>query len=171
VETVVKMSHLVLTIDNALLGLTLAAALGSGVVGGIFYGFSSFIMAALQRLPKTQGAAAMKMINVTVINPIFLLVFLGTTLVCLLLAGGSLCYWDHPGAKLLLAASLFYLLGCFGVTMLGNVPLNNQLAVVVPDEEATLWAHYLKIWTRWNHVRTFASILASLLFMLALFWR
>jgi uncharacterized membrane protein len=158
-------------IHDALLGLTFAAALGSGVVGGIFYGFSSFIMTALKQLPKTQGAAAMKMINVTVINPVFLLVFLGTALACLLLAGGSFFYWDHPGTKWLLAASLFYLLGCFGVTMLGNVPLNNQLASVAPDEEATLWARYLKTWTRWNHVRTFASILASLLFMLALFWR
>jgi uncharacterized membrane protein len=151
--------------------LTLAAALGSGVVGGIFYGFSSFIMTALKRLPQTQGAAAMKMINVTVINPVFLLVFLGTALVCLLLAGGAFFDWNHPAAKLLLAASLFYLLGCFGVTLLSNVPLNNQLAAVDPAEEAALWVRYLKIWTRWNHVRTFASILASLLFMLVLLGR
>jgi uncharacterized membrane protein len=156
-------------IPDALLGLTFAAALGSGVVGGIFYGFSSFIMSALKRLPQTQGAAAMKMINVTVINPVFLLVFLGTALVCLLLAGGAFFDWNRPAAKWLLAASLLYLLGCFGVTLLGNVPLNNQLAAVTPAQETALWAYYLKIWTRWNHVRTFASILSSLLFMLALF--
>jgi uncharacterized membrane protein len=38
-------------LDRTILALTFAAAIGSGVVGGIFYAFSSFVMAALGRLP------------------------------------------------------------------------------------------------------------------------
>ena len=49
--------------------LTLAAVLGSGLVAGIFFAFSTFVMRALGQLPENQGIAAMKAINVTVLNP------------------------------------------------------------------------------------------------------
>lgn len=155
-------------LERAIFTLTFAAAIGSGVVGGIFYAFSTFVMAALGRLPSEQGAAAMKAINVTVINPAFMLAFMGTAILCLVLAGASLT-WGRPAGMLILAASLLYLLGCFGVTMLFNVPLNNQLAAVAPAQEAALWSRYLAVWTAWNHVRTLAPILSAILFTAALF--
>jgi uncharacterized membrane protein len=46
--------------DGPLYALTLAAALGCGLVGGVFFAFSSFVMAALRRLPPADGIAAMK---------------------------------------------------------------------------------------------------------------
>ena len=155
-------------LERAIFTLTFAAAIGSGVVGGIFYAFSTFVMAALGSLSSAQGAGAMKAINVTVINPVFMLAFMGTAVLCLVLAGGSLIWWGRPGGMLMLAASLLYLLGCFGVTMLFNVPLNNQLAAVAPAQEAALWSRYLDVWTAWNHVRTLASILSAILFTAAM---
>jgi uncharacterized membrane protein len=155
-------------LDRAIFVTTFAAAIGSGVVGGIFYAFSSFVMAALGRLPSAQGADAMKAINVTVINPVFMLAFMGTAIVCLVLAGASLTWWGRISGMLILAASLIYLIGCFGSTMVFNVPLNNQLAAVAPAEEAALWSRYLEVWTAWNHVRTAASILSASLFIAAL---
>jgi uncharacterized membrane protein len=155
-------------LDRATLTLTFAAAIGSGVVGGIFYAFSSFVMAALGRLPSVQGAGAMKAVNVTVINPVFMLAFMGTAVLCLVLAGASLIWWGRTGGMLILAASLFYLVGCIGVTMVFNVPLNHQLAAVAPAQEAALWSRYLDVWTAWNHVRTLASILSAILFTAAL---
>ena len=77
-------------------------------------------------------------------------------------------WWERPGGMLMLAASLLYLLGCFGVTMLFNVPLNNKLAAVAPAQEAALWSRYLDVWTAWNHVRTMASILSAILFTAAM---
>ena len=155
-------------LERAIFTLTFAAAIGSGVVGGIFYAFSSFVMAALGSLPSAQGAGAMKAINVTVINPVFMLAFMGTAALCLVLAGTSLIWWGRPGGMLMLAASLFYLAGCFGVTMLFNVPLNDRLAAAAPAQEAALWSRYLDVWTAWNHVRTLASILSAILFTAAL---
>jgi uncharacterized membrane protein len=155
-------------LERAIFTLTFAAAIGSGVVGGIFYAFSTFVMAALGSLPTAQGAGAMKAINVTVINPVFMLAFMGTAVLGLVLAGVSLIWWGRPGGMLVLAASLFYVVGCFGVTMLFNVPLNNQLAAVMPAQEAALWSRYLDVWTAWNHVRTLASILSAILFIAAL---
>ena len=65
-------------LDGWWFGLTLASALGSGLIGGVFYAFSTFVMRALARLPAHEGVAAMQSINVAVINPLFLGVFLGT---------------------------------------------------------------------------------------------
>jgi uncharacterized membrane protein len=149
--------------------LIFVAAIGSGIVGGIFYGFSSFVMAALGRLPPAHGAAAMNAINVTVITPSFMIAFMGTALVSLILIGSSFFWWGQTGAKLTFAASLINIVGCFGVTMFCNVPLNDRLADVEPEQEAALWAHYLDRWTLWNHVRTAASIVAAVLFTAVLF--
>jgi uncharacterized membrane protein len=144
------------------------ATIGSGLIGGIFYGFSSFIMAALARIEPQQGVAAMNSINVTVITPSFLMIFVGTAALCLVLGGGSVMLWHHTSAKLIFAASLLYVVGCFGVTMIYNVPLNNQLAAVQPSQITEVWTRYLDVWTMFNHVRTAAAVLASVLFTVAL---
>src|SRR5258705_6992637 len=59
---VVPMSGRVLTT------VTFGTALGAGLVAGVFFAFSSFVMAALARLPPAQAIAAMQSINVTVVN-------------------------------------------------------------------------------------------------------
>ena len=79
--------------------------------------------------------------------------------------------WEQPGAIYWLVGSLLYLIGTIGVTIAGNIPLNDALAVVNPDstESATLWARYLTDWTFWNHVRTAAGFLAAALFTISLY--
>ncbi|MDP3745555.1 MAG: DUF1772 domain-containing protein [Phenylobacterium sp.] len=155
-------------LERVLTAAVVTAAIGSGVVGGIFHAFSTFVMPALARIPAEQGIAAMRMINVTVINPLFMLAWMGTSLVCLILAGGALFWWQGAGSWLILAASLLYLLGCFASTVIFNVPLNNQLATADAAQLATLWPRYLRVWTMWNHVRSVAPILSAILFILAM---
>ena len=96
--------------------------------------------------------------------------FLGPALVSLILGVLALRQWDQPGAVYVLVASLLYLIGTFGVTVFGNVPLNDALAVIHPDsaEGFQLWTQYLTNWTLWNHVRAIAALLAALLFILGL---
>lgn len=155
-------------IGNSIFALVFIAAIGSGVIGGVFFAFSSFVMAALARVAPDQGVAAMNAINVTVINASFLTAFMGTALICLVLMVCSFFWVDGTASQVILAASLLYLMGTAGVTMMFNVPLNDQLAVVSHTEAATLWARYLKDWTMWNHVRTITSIAAAILFTMAL---
>lgn len=135
------------------------AATGAGLIAGVFFAFSAFVMPALGKIPPAQGIMAMQSINVVVLRSAFLPVFLGTALLSILVAVFS------GGDAMLLAGSLLYLIGCFGVTAVCNVPLNNRLARVTPDSDAgaALWAHYLKRWVLWNHVRTLASLAAALL--------
>ena len=85
-------------------------------------------MKALTRLPAEQGMAAMQLINVTIINPVFLLLFLGTAVLCAVLALYALLQRQSTPTVLLLVGCVCYLVGTVGVTMAFNVPLNNVLA-------------------------------------------
>lgn len=150
--------------------LKLLAVLGCGLIAGVFFAFSTFVMKALAQQPPEQGIAAMQAINITVINPWFMTTFLGTSAVCLILIISPLFQRQQPGAAYLLVSALLYLVGCFAVTMVFNVPLNDALAVTNPNspEGATLWARYLANWTFWNHVRAIAAFIAAALFTVAL---
>ena len=112
----------------------------------------------------------MNSINVAVINPWFMAVFMGTPVLCVIIAIMAVLRWSEPGSLLVLAASGIYIVGSFGVSMFFNVPLNDALAAATPtsSEGAALWARYLTQWTWWNHVRTALPLLAMLLFIMGL---
>jgi uncharacterized membrane protein len=151
--------------NGVFFALKLFSALGCGLIAGVFFAFSTFVMKALAQQPPAQGIATMQAINITVINPWFMTAFLGTAVTCLVLAISTLSKWHQSGAIYLLVGSLLYLIGTFLVTMLGNVPLNDALAIADPKstEGATLWAKYLTNWTFWNHLRTIAALAAATL--------
>jgi uncharacterized membrane protein len=134
-------------------------AVGAGLVAGVFFAFSTFVMKALAQLPSEQGVAAMQRINVVVMNPAFLGLFVGTALIAGICGVGALFSWGSLRSALLLAAGVLYTAGCFGVTVVFNVPRNERLARLQPgsDEAATYWQVYLQEWVFWNHIRTVAS--------------
>ncbi|MBK7403140.1 MAG: DUF1772 domain-containing protein [Phycisphaerales bacterium] len=144
--------------------VAIGLALGAGLMAGVFFAFSNFVMKALARLPTPQGAGAMTSINLVVLNPVFLGFFMGTAGLSL---GGivlAVLRWPAPAGMWLGIGGVLYLLGTFGVTAIRNVPLNEQLALANPEtaEGAELWQRYQRQWTRWNHVRTVAAIVATL---------
>jgi uncharacterized membrane protein len=146
----------------------LLAALGSAIIGGIFFAFSTFIMAALAARPPAEGMAAMVSIDRVILRSLFMPVFFGTALLSVVLAAYALIAW-RPASPWLIGAALLYLLLSILSTMVFNVPLNNAIERADPaaDNQA-LWADYLQRWTRWNHVRTIASLAAAGLFVGAL---
>ena len=153
-----------------LFALTLVAALGCGLVAGVFFAFSTFVMKALARLPAREGIAAMQSINVVVLNPWFMTAFLGTAAACLVALIFSLLRWHEAGAVFLLAGAVLYLVGTLLVTIVFNVPRNDALAAIAPTDPdgARLWAAYVAGWTAWNHVRTAAALAAAASFSIAL---
>ena len=155
------------TIVTALLWF---AAIGCGLLAGLYFAFSTFIMTALGRIEQAHGVSAMNSINATIVQSLFMPFFVGTTVVSLALAVVALFRWGEPGAAAMLAAGPIYVGGMFVCTMLFNVPLNNALAAVDPasTEAAPIWARYLKEWTFWNHVRTFACTIACALYITAI---
>jgi uncharacterized membrane protein len=159
-------------LHTATIILTLVAAIGSGLVAGIWFAFSTFVMRGLSRIPSTQGLAAMQSINVAVLNPIFFLAFFGAAAVCLGLLVLAYLRWGEPGTVLLLAGSLLYLVFSIGVTAFGNAPLNETLAAVAPDSAnaPAAWSSYVSRWLLWNHARLIGTTAAAICLTLAL-WR
>ena len=157
-------------IDRLLFALTFLSALGSGVMAGLFFAFSAFVMTALARIGPASGIAAMQSISVTILNPVFFAVFFGTVATSLLLGVAAIFKWGEPSSVYLLAGSLLYILCSLLVTIFFNVPLNDRLAAVAPDsaEGAATWARFLAAWMPWNHLRTIGCLAATAAFILAL---
>jgi uncharacterized membrane protein len=150
--------------------LKLAAAVAGGLMAGVFFTFSSFVMRGLSRLPPEEGMEAMQAINLAALRPPFLTLFLGGALIAAAAVAASLLRWGEPGSAALLAGGALHLLGSFFVTAAANVPRNQRLAKVRrgdPDAQA-VWGRYLAEWTAWNHVRTIVSLAAAVGFALAL---
>jgi uncharacterized membrane protein len=157
-------------IERLLFVVTFASVLGCGLISGFFFAFSILVMRALGNLPPAHGIAAMQSINVVVINPWFLTAFLGTAAMCLFAIVASILRWHDQRALYWLIGGMLYLVGTILVTGLFNVPRNDALAALEPtgSDAASVWADYLSSWTAWNHVRTAAALLATILFAIAL---
>ena len=156
--------------DNLFFVLTLLAAIGSGLMAGIFFIFSNTVMHSLAQLESSVGVASMQAINRVILNPMFFILFMGTAVLSLILPVAMLSQGGQAGAGFIVVGSVFYLLGDMLVTILFNVPMNNALDRVPASgqEAAALWQTYLSRWTRWNHVRTVAALLAMVMFILGL---
>ncbi len=146
------------------------SAIGSGLMAGVYFAFSTFIMRSLATLPNTAGVPAMQSINSVILRSLFMPLFFGTTIMSLALAITALFRWDAPGAVSMLAGGITYVVGMFLCTVVFNVPLNRALNAVDPasPEANGVWSRYLTVWTRWNHVRTLACTLACGLFIASL---
>lgn len=150
--------------------IVILALIGSALIAGIFFAFSSFIMKALARLPASLGMAAMQSINVAVLNPVFLSVFMGTTIISLLVTVLAVIEWQIPAAPYYLVGAVLYIVGTFMLTGVGNVPLNNQLAAISVNDPAASdsWQYYLDRWTRLNTIRTFSATAAAVVMLVGL---
>ena len=140
--------------------IIVASITGAGLVTGLLFAFSNFVMRALADLPSEKGMFAMQRINETIINPIFMVLFLGTPILCSVIAVISGLKINEPGNLFLLVGALAYIIGPFGITMLFNVPLNNLLARADVSDANDIWPMYQKKWQRWNHIRTYIGVVS-----------
>lgn len=147
----------------------LVAATGSGVVAGLMFAFSNTVMGALDRLPPGAAVEAMNAINVRIVNPFFLVLFLGTALVSLLLIVACFVYPETMARPLILGGGVSYLAGVMAVTVICNIPRNDTLAKVAADssDASDAWQAYYLPWVRWNHVRMAASLITTVCFVIA----
>jgi len=141
------------------------AALGSGLMAGVYFAFSTFIMRAFGTIEPAQAVAAMNAINTTILRSLFMPLFFGSSFVSLLLMIAGVVRWGEAGAGWVLLAGAIYLLGMFVCTAQFNVPLNNALAALEPNSAAAsqLWSQYLRTWTNWNHLRTVSSLVTCII--------
>ncbi len=152
------------------LAFLLLTTLASALIAGLFYAYHWTVMPGLNAIEPLAAIKAMNSINVVILNPLFFFSFFGSLLFGAVTA--ILYLWTARDAATLLvwAGFLAYAIGTFGVTIVFNVPLNNQLAASSPTAAtaATIWREYYDPWMYWNLIRTLAAIAAFVLFVAAL---
>jgi uncharacterized membrane protein len=156
-------------IDSYARGLTVAATIGVSITAGVYFAFSTFVMAALRRLSNAQAISAMNSINKAAPNPLFMLALFGTAIVCVLLMISGVQHHDNPGAVWQIAGAALYLVSVL-ITVMYHIPHNDQLMRVDPNGAGagSTWTHFYSGWLAWNHVRTVASVGGTVSLVLAL---
>jgi len=147
--------------------------LAYALVGGVFLAFSDFIMRSLALTGGYGGVEAMQVINREVFRGVFMALFLGMVAVSLVIVGYGAFGFSGPAGTLIMLAGLVYLVGCFGVTVFFNVPMNEALAGMEMSSDSTreYWLRtYVPRWTFWNSVRAVACIVSAAMLLFGLFW-
>ncbi|AKH44051.1 putative membrane protein [Altererythrobacter atlanticus] len=149
------------------------AVLAVGIMAGVYFTFSTFLMQSLDRLDRPAGMVAMQTINRVILVSPFLPLFFVSSLACAALVVAGVVYWNLPGSWQMAAGGAAYVLGMFVVTATRNVPLNNALEATDPagPEGEAMWRRYMKRWMAWNHVRSVACVLSLALLVMAVMER
>jgi uncharacterized membrane protein len=150
----------------------IASTLVAGLVAGLFYTWSCGIVQGLGKLPDMQYLNAMQSINREIQQPLFFSSFMGALILLPFSAWFSYRGHHQEAYPWLLAASLLYIAGVFGVTVAGNVPLNNMLdKMPLHDYDTSLLARQRQTfepkWNRLNLIRTVCAIAAFICAIIA----
>lgn len=156
-----------MAIANILLTIT---AMLTALTAGLFFAWSCSVMPGLARLSGREFVAAMQAMNRAIQNPIFFAAFFGAPI--FLIISTVFYYDDFARFGLLLTATILYAIGNLGVTVFGNVPLNNALERFdlksANDEEIDRQrANFERRWKNFNHVRAVSSTIAVILIVIA----
>ncbi|MEL7300780.1 MAG: anthrone oxygenase family protein [Pseudomonadota bacterium] len=147
--------------------------LAYALVGGVFLAFSDFIMRSLALTGGYGGVEAMQIINREVFRWVFMALFLGMAAASVAIAAYGAVSLSGAAGTVIMMAGLVYLVGCFGVTVAFNVPMNEALAGMDLSSDSTraYWLQtYVPRWTFWNSVRTLACALSAALLLFGLLW-
>jgi uncharacterized membrane protein len=144
----------------------------SGLMAGLFYAWSISVTPGLARINDLSYLQAFQSMNRAIINPVFFVVFFG--LVVLLPVLSYLSFQTSLSNQFwyVILATLFYFIGIMGVTIAGNVPLNNalealQIESMTPEQMDVFRKGFENKWNRLNLIRTISSFLTFLLLVIA----
>lgn len=155
-------------LDLIVLSILFFICIGTGIMAGLFFSFSAFIMEALRKVDSRYGMETMKSINRAILNPLFGLVFFGTTIMAMILLTTVSLIPEWNGKVYVICGSVLYLVGVLVVTFRFNIPLNNRLEKTssIGNGFGQSWEGYMKSWSKWNHVRTITALAALMCFVL-----
>jgi uncharacterized membrane protein len=149
-------------------GVLVAAAVTAGLMAGLYAAFFYAVMPGLKRVDDATFVAAMRAVNVAIINGWFAVAFVGTPVLAALAALLHLGADDRDALPWIVAGLVLYL-ATMGVTGVVNVPLNNALAAA-GDAGAARTAFEAR-WVRFNTVRAALGTAAAVSLCVALILR
>lgn len=150
---------------NLLSVFVIASIVIAGLMAGLLFGWLVSVIPGTSRIDDRSYVHTMQRINVAIINPAFVIPFLLTPALLGLAAALEYRTGSHRRGSALATGAMVYLLGVLGVTIGGNVPLNDSLdafdlSAATEASLASQRASYERPWNRWHGLRTAASVLA-----------
>lgn len=145
----------------------------TGLAAGLFYSYACSVTGALAKLPDREYIATFQSINAAILNGWFFASFMGSLIFLPLATWLSYQSDIQFSFGLLLSATVLYVIGVFGVTVFGNVPLNNMIArfdldAATPKDILSLRERFERPWNNLNLIRTVAAVLSFLLAVLSI---
>lgn len=152
--------------------LLLLTTLLTGLSAGLFYSWAVSVIPGTKKVSDLVYLESMQSINREIINPWFLVIFLGP-IVLIILSG--IGYYRAENIEVfgyLIATFLTYMVGTVGVTAFGNVPMNEaldtlQLSGLSLEQLKVIRLDYESKWNRLHSIRTVFSVVAFALLLLA----
>ena len=150
----------------------LIAIVLTGLSAGLFYAWMVSVIPGTRKVVDMTYLESMQAINRAILNPAFFLIFIGSPLALTLSTIQQ--FNTGMGFWFLLTATLLYLLGTFGVTIFGNVPLNDaldvlNLAELSEAQTAEFRRGYEQKWNNLHLIRTVFAVLAFIASLLGLY--
>ncbi len=152
--------------------ILLLSAFLTALSAGLFYAWVVSVIPGTKKIPDQAYLETMQSINREILNVGFFSIFFGALL--FLIASTVLQYQAKAGTVFYLtfAAMAIYAIGTIGVTMFGNVPLNNMveamgLSSFSAADFQNARADYEDKWNNFNLVRTIAALISFVLILLA----
>lgn len=139
---------------------------------GLFFAWSVSVILGTKKVVDVTYLETMQSINREILNPVFFIVFFGS-----LIALGITTYLQFNNKTvfvLVLASAIIYLIGTFGITAFGNVPLNNELEALTITklnliELKDFRTYYESAWNHFHGIRTISSMVSFVLLLIAIF--
>ena len=154
---------------TVLLGVSIVA---TGLMSGLWYGWAVSVIPGTRRVAEANYIDLMQHINRAIINPAFIVPFVGIPVVVVVAAVLQFRAGDARRGWLLVGSSATYLVGVLGVTAGRNVPLNDSLDAFDlegsdPEAVRIRRERYEVPWNRWHYVRTGANLVSFVLALTA----
>lgn len=149
------------------------AVILAGLAAGLFYSWDCAIVGGLGNLPDNQYLAAFQSINRVILNPYFFMSFMGSVILLPVAAWMTYKTGNTAAFYFMLGAATLYVVGVFGVTIGGNVPLNDMVDKfdIGNASAEAIKAMRIKFETSWNslqHIRTYAAIFSFIAAVISL---
>jgi uncharacterized membrane protein len=153
-----------MSIEQLLLIIT---TICTGLITGLLYSFEVTINPALAKLDGSIYIKVMQSINQTIQNPLFFVSFLGTVV---LLPLSTIVFWNTNMKLFLIVSTFCYLIGVFGITVAGNVPLNTKIANYSGDtyQDKIMRKQFEGQWNFFHSIRTIFSLVSFLCLVITL---
>ena len=148
------------------------AILLTGLMAGIFFTWSNAVKPGIGKLSDIEYLRALQSMNRVILNNAFKIIFLGAIIAVALVPIFYFNLYPRNIFWLFVFTLVIYWIGVFGVTVSGNIPLNEildktNLESITSEEIKTLRKSIEVKWNNFNLIRCISSAITFLILIVS----